>query len=225
MNERRDAVRKAGRGYESDVLGLHRVCDGRAFRERDGKVSYGTRVRGSEEGPDGRSDAPRYGFMNATSSGVKGTPAGRSPSTSTHRSYRRTAASAPPGGFADMARLVCAEAATRRPRRTEWWESTPRLLLASTTVHAAARPFIIDPTSRARRGVVPRRRAPELSLGSTSSVSPTFTGLMNNKNMRVRNASHSRQTPSCLSLSYTRTHHPTKTPSIHFPIPCRASQL
>ena len=177
VNERRDAVRKAVRGYESDVLGLHRVCDGRAFRERDGKVSYGTRVRGSEEGPDGRSDAPRYGFMNATSSGVKGTPAGRSPSTSTHRSYRRTAASAPPGGFADMARLVCAEAAMRRPRRTEWWESTPRLLLASTTVHAAARPFIIDPTSRARRGVVPRRRAPELSLGSTSSVSPTFTGL------------------------------------------------
>ena len=29
VNERRDAVRKAVRGYESDVLGLHRVCDGR----------------------------------------------------------------------------------------------------------------------------------------------------------------------------------------------------
>ena len=42
---------------------------------------------------------------------------------------------------------------------------------------------------------------------------------MNNKNMRVRNASHSRQTPSCLSLSYTRTHHPTKNPFDSLPGP------
>ena len=34
VNEVGDAVRKARRGYESDVLGLHRVCDGRAVRRR-----------------------------------------------------------------------------------------------------------------------------------------------------------------------------------------------
>ena len=55
VNEVGDAVRKARRGYESDVLGLHRVCDGRAVREEeDGEVSYGT---GGEEPREDQTDA------------------------------------------------------------------------------------------------------------------------------------------------------------------------
>ena len=93
VNERRDAVRKAVRGTSPTFSGsTASATEGVPGEGWEGELwDAGER---SEEGPDGRSDAPRYGFMNATSSGVKGTPAGRSPSTSTHRSYRRTAASA-----------------------------------------------------------------------------------------------------------------------------------
>ena len=93
--------------------------------------------------------------MNATSSGVREHPPGDRPApprigrTGARRRQRSPAA----------LRTWLASSAPRPRRGAPAGRSGARVRRGSFSLarHAAARPFIIDPTSRARRGVVPRR--------------------------------------------------------------------